>query len=158
MSATQSAACAAGMVANVTAPIDAGTRNREARAAPSGTTTANRADNDVVFRCANAAKAMPHSTIHDRWAVRPAVEARNRGGSVTPKLVVTSAPSDAKGPSQSLWRIPNPMIAPAVAAAATSPARTPTRIREEITRERKPRGRLHSREIDALLRQPFPRR
>jgi hypothetical protein len=38
------------------------------------------------------------------------------------------------------------MIAPAVAAAAISPARTPTRIREEITTERKPRGGVHSSE------------
>ena len=155
MRATQSAACAAGIVANVTAPIAAGTRYRAARAAPIGTTTANRADNDVVFRWANAAKARPHSTIQDRWAVTPAVEARIRGGSVTPKREVISAPRDAKGPSQSLWRIPNPMIAPAVAAAATSPARTPTRIREEITRERKSRGHVHSRELRTFQREPF---
>ena len=150
MSATHSTAWAAGMLANVTAPNAAGTRYRAARAAPIATRTANRAEDGVVFRCASAANAIPQITIQARWAVRPAVEASSRGGSANPKPAVTAAPSDAKGPSQSLWRMPNPMIAPAVAAAATSPARTPTRIREEITGERKPRGRVHSSELSPL--------
>jgi hypothetical protein len=39
------------------------------------------------------------------------------------------------------------MMAPEVAADATSPARTPARIREEITREKKQCNQLHSRDF-----------
>jgi hypothetical protein len=94
---------------------------------------------------------MPQSTIHDRCATMPTVIGRKRGGSVTPAPCITCEPSEANGPAQSLWRIPNPIIAPEVAAAATSPARTPARIREEITREKKRRDRVHSREFTSQV-------
>jgi hypothetical protein len=54
-----------------------------------------------------------------------------------------------------LWRALNPIMAPAVAAAETSPDRTPARIREENTRESKPRSGVHSRDRFLAIRCPF---
>src|SRR6186713_2263829 len=45
-------------------------------------------------------------------------------------------PSETNGVTQTSWRRLNPVMAPAVAAAATSPARTPAWIRLDGTGEK----------------------
>jgi DNA-binding response OmpR family regulator len=120
-------------MAKLVAPIADGTIERASIMAPTPTSSANRRVMAGVFLCDTVAKAIPHTTIHDTCATRPATVGMKRGMPATPKPLSTWLPSVAKGPDQSLWRTPNPMIAPPVAAAAINPARTPARIREENT-------------------------
>ena len=137
-------------MAKVVAPNAVGITEPASIVAPMPTRMANRTATDGVFRCDIAAKAMPQTTIHDTCAVRPARIETNRGAFATLKPRNTWLPSVAKGPNQSLCRTANPMIAPPVAAAAISPARTPARIGEENTGERK-RG-SHARSRDSAVR------
>ena len=147
MSAKHNVAWTLGSMAKVAAPMAVGTRERASSVAPMPTKRANRTATDGVFRCDIAAKAMPQMIIHDTCAVRPARMETNRGASATLKPRSPWLPRIAKGPSQSLCRTANPMIAPPVAAAAISPARTPARIGEESTGERKRGSHACSREV-----------
>jgi hypothetical protein len=88
----------------------------------------------VVLRFAIAAKITPNTIIHTACATSPVATATGRG--IAPRPPATVWPRDANGPHQSPRRMPNPVSAPAVAAADRSPARMPTRNREDDTREK----------------------
>ena len=134
-SATQSVSWTAGKDAKLTAPSAAGISARAVTAATIPTPTARKKDAAGVRRWANIPNPIPHTSIQATCAAMPVRDGIRGGRPVSPKPCRTWRPSEKNAPDQSLCLNPNPVIAPAVAAAATRPARTPTLSRGEVTRE-----------------------